>query len=49
MEAGAIKRLPVEVLANLFGALFDRAALAAPGELADYRKSIKTLIRGLKA
>lgn len=49
MEAGAIKRLPVEVLANLFGALFDRAALAAPEELADYRKSIKTLIRGLKA
>jgi AcrR family transcriptional regulator len=49
MEAGAIKRLPVEVLANLFGALFDRAALAAPEELADYRKSIKMLIRGLKA
>jgi AcrR family transcriptional regulator len=48
MEAGAMKKLPVETLAHLFGALFDRAALAPPEELADYRKSIKALIRGLK-
>lgn len=48
MDAGALRKLPVETLANLFGALFDRAALAAPDELADYRKSIKALIRGLK-
>lgn len=48
MEAGAMKKLPVEPLALLFGALFDRAALAPPAQLADYRKSIKALIRGLK-
>lgn len=48
MEAGAMKKLPVETLAHLFGALFDRAALAPPEGLADYRKSIKALIRGLK-
>ncbi|SEP60505.1 transcriptional regulator, TetR family [Devosia sp. YR412] len=48
MEAGALRKLPVNALAHLFGALFDRAALAAPEELADYRKSIKALIRGLR-
>ena len=48
MEAGAMKKLPVETLARVFGAMFDRAALAAPEELADYRKAIKALIRGLK-
>lgn len=48
MDAGALRKLPVEALAHLFGALFDRAALAAPEELGDYRKSIKALIRGLK-
>ena len=49
METGAMKKLPVETLARIFGAMFDRAALAAPQELADYRKAIKALIRGLKA
>lgn len=49
MDAGAMKKLPVEVLARLFSAVFDRAALAAPEELDDYRKTIKALIRGLKA
>ena len=48
MDAGAMRRLPVETLAHLFGALFDRAALAPAEELGDYRKSIKALIRGLK-
>lgn len=48
IEAGAIRRLPVETLAHLLGALFDRAALAPAEELPDYRKSIKALIRGLK-
>ena len=48
MEAGAMKKLPVETLARTFGAMFDRAALAPPEELADYRKTIKALIRGLK-
>lgn len=48
MEAGAMKKLPVDTLARVFGAMFDRAALAAPEELADYRKAIKAVIRGLK-
>jgi AcrR family transcriptional regulator len=48
MEAGAMKKLPVEALARSLGAMFDRAALAPPDELADYRKSIKAVIRGLK-
>lgn len=48
MKAGAMKKLPVDTLAKVFGAMFDRAALAAPEELADYRKAIKALIRGLK-
>jgi AcrR family transcriptional regulator len=48
MEADAIKRLPVEPLASLLGAMFDRAALASPEDAASYAKSIKALIRGLK-
>ena len=48
MEAKAIRELPVMPLAHLLNALFDRAALAEPGDLADYRKVIKALIRGLK-
>lgn len=49
MDAGALRKLPVDSLAHLFGAMFDRAAMAPPEQLADYRKSIKALIRGLKA
>ena len=49
MDAGALRKLPVESLAHLFSAMFDRAAMAPPEVLADYRKSIKALIRGLKA
>lgn len=48
MESGAIRRLPLEPLAHLFSAVFDRAAMARAEELQDYRKSIKALIRGLK-
>jgi AcrR family transcriptional regulator len=48
MNAGAIKRLPVMPLAQLFGAMFDRAALAPPDKAGDYLKAIKALIRGLK-
>lgn len=48
MEAKAIRDLPVLPLAHLLNALFDRAALAAPEDVADYRKAIKALIRGLK-
>lgn len=48
VSAGAIRDLPVLPLAQLLDALFDRAALALAEELADYRKAIKALIRGLK-
>lgn len=48
VAAGAIRDLPVEALAQLLDALFDRAALAPAEQLADYRKIIKALIRGLK-
>lgn len=48
VAAGAIRDLPVAPLAQLLDALFDRAALAPTEELADYRKAIKALIRGLK-
>lgn len=48
VAAGAIRDLPVMPLAQLLDALFDRAALAPPEELNDYRKAIKALIRGLK-
>lgn len=48
VTAGAIRDLPVEPLAQLLDAMFDRAALAPPDQLPDYRKTIKALIRGLK-
>ena len=48
VEAEAIRDLPVMPLAQLLDALFDRAALAPAEELADYRRAIKALIRGLK-
>jgi len=48
ISAKSIKDLPVLPLAHLLNALFDRAALADPAELGDYRKAIRALIRGLK-
>lgn len=48
LAAKAIRDLPAEPLVELLQALFDRAAQAAPARLADYRKTIKALIRGLK-
>ena len=48
ISAGAIRDLPVMPLAQLLDALFDRAALAPPAQLNEYRKTIKALIRGLK-
>ena len=48
IDAKAIKSVPVLPLAHLLNALFDRAAMAEPDELADYRKTIKALLRGLK-
>lgn len=49
IAAKAIRELPVIPLAHLLNALFDRASQAAPEELAEYRKAIKALIRGLKS
>jgi AcrR family transcriptional regulator len=48
IHAKSIKDLPLLPLAHLLNALFDRAAQADPSELADYRKAIRALIRGLK-
>lgn len=48
MEADAIRRLPIEPLAQLLSAMVDRAAMAPETEQADYRKAIKALVRGLK-
>lgn len=48
MAAKSIRDLPVLPLAHLLNALFDRAALAPPDAVGDYRKAIKALIRGLK-
>ena len=48
IAAGAIRDLPVMPLAQLLDALFDRAALAPPEQVNEYRKTIKALIRGLK-
>lgn len=48
MGAKAIRELPLQPLAHLFGALFDRAALADAEALPDYRKAVRALIRGLK-
>lgn len=48
MDAGAIRRLPIEPLAQVLTAMVDRAAMAPEAEQADYRKAIKALVRGLK-
>jgi AcrR family transcriptional regulator len=49
MDAGAIKRLPLLPLAQLFGALFDRAALAPPEQLDQYQEALAAMIEGLRA
>ncbi|GLQ53404.1 TetR/AcrR family transcriptional regulator [Devosia nitrariae] len=48
IDAKAIRQLPLQPLAHLLGALFDRAALADAHALPDYRKAVRALIRGLK-
>jgi len=48
VEAKAIRELPVEPLARLVGAMFDRAAMADEATMPDYRKAMRALIRGLK-
>lgn len=49
VDAGAIGKGDVEPVAQLLGALFDRAALAPIGELDAYRSAMDRLIRGLRA
>lgn len=49
VDAGAIGTVDVEPVAQLLGALFDRAALAPTGELDAYRAAMDRLIRGLRA
>lgn len=48
MDAGAIKRLPVLPLAQLFGALFDRAALAPPDQRGDFQQALAAMLEGLR-
>ena len=49
MDAGLIRRLPVEALAELLGAAFDRAALAieAGSSTDDYLTAIHAIVDGL--
>jgi AcrR family transcriptional regulator len=49
MDAGAIKRLPLLPLAQLFGALFDRAALAPAERLGEYQQALAAMIDGLRS
>ena len=49
MDAGAIRRLPVLPLAQLFGALFDRAALAPQDQRVDFELALDAMIEGLRA
>ena len=48
MDAGAIKRLPVEPLAQLFGALFDRAALAPVERQEEFQQAMAAMVEGLR-
>lgn len=48
MDAGAIKRVPVLPLAHLFGALFDRAALAPAEQRPEFQQAMTALLEGLK-
>lgn len=49
MEAGFIRRLPVLPLAQLFGALYDRAALAPMEQQDDFRAAMAAMLEGLRA
>lgn len=49
MDAGAIKRLPIVPLAQLFGALFDRAALAPPEQQGEFQLAMAAMLEGLRA
>ncbi len=47
VDIKAIPALPVLPMAHLLEAIFDRAALAPPDQLDDYRLAMNALIRGL--
>ncbi|UYN99231.1 MAG: TetR/AcrR family transcriptional regulator [Devosia sp.] len=49
MEAGFIRPLPVLPLAQLFGALYDRAALAPIEQQDDFRTAMAAMLEGLRA
>jgi AcrR family transcriptional regulator len=48
MEAGAIKQLPVEPLAQLFGAVFDRAAQAPLERQGEFQQALAAMLEGLR-
>jgi AcrR family transcriptional regulator len=48
MAAGAIRTLPVLPLAQLFGALFDRAALSPPEQQDEFRIAMAAMLEGLR-
>ena len=48
MDAGVIRRLPVLPLAQLFGALFDRAALAEPDQQPEFQTAVAAMLDGLR-
>jgi hypothetical protein len=49
MQAGVIRRLPVDILARLLAAAYDRAALSIEMEVEgkDWQHVIRALIEGL--
>lgn len=48
MDAGAIRRLPILPLAQLFGALFDRAALAPVEQQPEFQQAMAAMVEGLR-
>ena len=49
MDAGAIRLLPILPLAQLFGALFDRAALAPVEQQGEFQEALAAMLEGLRA
>ncbi|OAM79957.1 TetR/AcrR family transcriptional regulator [Devosia elaeis] len=47
-DAGVLADVPVEPVAQLLGALFDRAALAPEADIPAYRAAMEAVIRGLR-
>ena len=49
MAAGVIRPAPVKPLAQLFAALFDRAALAPPDQQPEFETALAAMLEGLRA